>query len=758
MEKEQLDKLWDALSSREKAAFISDSHQKIASLAAKGIHPIKATDSPKFLDFLREDSEKWESTRDHCVSYPSASAIAASWNRENARIMGEQMGLDAKQRGYQMLFRPAINIKRNPLCGRNFEYYSEDPVLTAELAGAFIDGTQGVGTGACVKHFAVNSQEFERMTTNAVVSQRALREIYLRAFQLVIENHHPWGLMTSYNRVNGQYVTENKQLMEILRKEWNYDGYVTSDAGSVKQGLAAVSHENGMDFEMGSSHMSQVQNALDQGRLKDGDARENFRRIVDAAEKSNEIPLRRAIDRDQEHMLVRRMAADAMVLLKNDGILPLCPEQDIAVIGSFAKECNHMGGGSAFSNPYRKETPYEEIQKLIGKSLPYGEGYVISEDPYREAEPDPRRIAEAETLAKEHEIVLFFTSLPYLYECEGWDRLTLELPRGQVEALKVVLKQNKHVVIINVSGGCVALSEFLVAAGILQVYFGGESYGGAIADVLFGRQEPGGRLPETFPVRMEDTPAFLYTPNYPVRSPNVLYGEDIFVGYRWYEKRKIKPLFPFGHGLSYTTFSYGPLALSTKELSDNDELTVEISVKNTGERIGSQVLQLYVVPHTCHAIRPMKELKSFEKVNLKPGEERRVAFRLGRKAFEYFSEAQDRWIVESGAYEIQIGISSEVIVGRDTIHMQSAQRAVQFHDWLPVEWAVRDPHIQEAMRHLSPLQRQNIVPTGSSLLAATPIVSGQPIHERLSGREKGSSITQEELDLLLDNLNQYREE
>ena len=200
MEKEQLDKLWDALSSREKAAFISDSHQEIASLAAKGIHPIKATDSPKFLDFLREDSEKWESTRDHCVSYPSASAIAASWNRENARIMGEQMGLDAKQRGYQMLFRPAINIKRNPLCGRNFEYYSEDPVLTAELAGAFIDGTQGVGTGACVKHFAVNSQEFERMTTNAVVSQRALREIYLRAFQLVIENHHPWGLMTSYNR------------------------------------------------------------------------------------------------------------------------------------------------------------------------------------------------------------------------------------------------------------------------------------------------------------------------------------------------------------------------------------------------------------------------------------------------------------------------------------------------------------------------------------------------------------------------------
>lgn len=758
MDREKLDVILDGLSSREKALFTCDARQEVEALASRGIHPLKAADSPKFLDFMREDPETWESVQDHCVSYPSASAIAASWNRENARVMGENMGLDAKARGYQMLFRPAVNIKRNPLCGRNFEYYSEDPVLTAELAGAFVDGIQSVGTGACVKHFAVNSQEFERMTTNAVVSPRALREIYLRAFQLILEDHRPWGLMTSYNRVNGQYVTENKELMDILRKEWGYDGYVTSDAGSVKRGLAAVSHENGMDFEMASAHPGEVQSALDRGQLKECALRDNIRRIAEAAEKAGSVPLRETVDRDAEHALVRQMAADCLVLLKNTGILPLRPEQDVAVVGAFARVCHHMGGGSAFSNPYRKETPLEELEKLIGRTLPYEQGYVIGEDPYHEPEPDPDRVARAAELARKHGCVLFFTALPYMYEFEGWDRLTLDLPKGQAAALRAVLAENRNVVLVNVSGACVNLWEFRDCAAIIQMYYAGEACGGAVADVLLGVREPGGRLPETFPVRMEDTPAFLYTPNYPVRSPDVLYGEDIFVGYRWYEKRKIKPLYPFGHGLSYTSFSYGAPVLSRRELSDADSVTVEMTVRNTGGRRGSQVLQLYVAPKTVHAIRPVKELKAFEKVFLEPGEEKRVVFHLNRRAFEYYSQAQGRWIVESGDYALLIGVSSETIVGRETVRIRSAQRAVVFQEWLPVEWAVRDPHIQEAMAHLSPAQRRNIVPEGNTVLSATPIVIGQPIHERTRGREPGSAMTEEDLSRLLDHLNSYLEE
>lgn len=737
MDREKIREICETLTNREKAILVTMlwlSPNQENYLEPYGIDKLKLSDSPKCPDYMMEDDETWAKTTDHTVCFPCPAAQASSWSKEMLAELGRRMGIAAKERGLHGLYRPSINIKRYTLNGRNGEYFSEDPVLTGELAVSFIQAVQSKGVAATIKHYAVNSQEFERMCTNAVVSERALREIYLRAFQIAIEKGNPWILMTSYNKVNGKYVNDNQFLMDILRKEWNYDGLVVSDGGAVQNGTAVSAHRNGMDFELGA-HIADVQNALDSGELSQEAVDNNIRRIIEVYQKTTSIDCQEKEDREDDHRFARKFAADTLILLKNDDhVLPLKKSDNIAVIGMFAKYCHFACGGSAFSNPYIKENSYDEIVKLAGREIPYAEAYGIGHDPDHELEADLEKIKEAVRIAREADIVLYFTGLPYPYESEAWDRRTFDLPIGQTKAFEEIIKVNPNVILVNTSACSVNLVPYMNAIAILQNCVAGEASGGAVSDVIYGDCEPGGRLSETFPVCIEDTPAYLYTPNYPICNPEVWYGEDIFVGYRYYEKRKILPLFPFGYGLSYTNFNYSEPTISCDSISTNGKVTVSIKVKNIGNREGSQVIQFYVCPKQCHAIRPVKELKGFTKVYLQPGEEKRAEVVLDRQAFEYFSIAQHKWIVENAVYDILIGISSMDIIGKVSVKVNSSERSVSYHDKVALEWVLRNPHMEEARATITSLNEAQQARFDTILTHQTfgtsPYANGAPM-ERL---------------------------
>ena len=774
MDRKKIREICESLTNREKAILVTMqwlSPDQENYLEPYGIEKLRLSDSPKCPDYMMEDDETWEKTTDHTVCFPSPAAQASSWSKEMLAELGRRMGAAAKERGLHGLYRPAVNIKRYTLNGRNGEYFSEDPVLAGELAASFIQAVQSRGVAATVKHYAVNSQEFERMCMNAVVSERALREIYLRVFQIAIEKGNPWMLMTSYNKVNGSYVNENGLLMDILRKEWNYDGFVVSDGGAVQNGTAVSAHRNGMDFELGA-HIADVQNALDRGELSAEAVDNNIRRIIELCEKAAGTDCAEKENRMDDHRFARKFAADTLILLKNDNaVLPLKKTDNIAVIGTFAKYCHFACGGSAFSNPYIKENSYDEIVKLAGRKMPFAEAYRISHDPDHEFDPDPGKIREAVEIAGKADLVLYFTGLPYPYESEAWDRRTFDLPVGQTKAFEEIIKVNPNVVLINTSACSVNLLPYMGAAAILQNCVAGEAAGGAVADVLYGKSEPGGRLSETFPVRIEDTPAYLYTPNYPVSNPDVWYGEDIFVGYRYYEKRKLDPLFPFGYGLSYTDFEYSEPVADYESISADGRVTVSIKVKNTGNRAGSQVIQFYVSPQQCHAIRPVKELKGFAKVYLQPGETKKAETVLDRQAFEYFSEAQHKWIVENAVYDILIGTSSRDIIGKVSVKVNSSERSIRYHDKTPLEWVFRNPHMEEARAALTSLNEAQQARLDMYLTHRTfgtsPYANGAPmerlgdemapgpIPENIRGMRQGFSP--EQLGEFAEILNSFKE-
>lgn len=707
MKEQELKTVLNQLSNRQKAILTSNAwfqDKEKNPLEIYGIRKPMFGDSVKPGDF--EKSSQKQEGEYRCVTYPAASALAAGWNREYTYLEGKNMGRGCKGHGIDVLFRPGMNIKRSPLCGRNFEYFSEDPVVAGELAAAFIAGVQSEGTSACPKHYACNNQEFERMSTNAVVSERALREVYLRGFQIAIEKGNPWSIMTSYNKVNGEYVPAGGRLMEILRKEFGFDGFVLSDAFAVRKGKTAASYYNGLDFELGGSHVGEVQDALDSGALPQYKINESIRHLIEVCEKIYQTEYDGKEDQEKEHALARKIAADCCVLLKNDGILPLDKKKKIAVIGALAKEPNYMGGGSGFSNAYRLENSYDEIAAALGYEPDYADAYLIVESPDEEPVLEENRISRAVDVAGSADVVLYFSGIPYGYECEGRDRENLKLPDCQVRALKRVMAVNPNTVLINTSGSAVDLSEFLDLPGMLHNYLAGEGLGGAIADVVFGMAEPGGRLPETFPVRLEDTPAYLSFPKYPTVMPDVLYGEDIFVGYRWYEARGIETMFPFGYGLSYTKFAYGEVRADRDCFTPKDVITVKLKVKNTGSRPGSQVLQLYVRPENPKVIRPVKELKAFEKIFLEAGEEKEAVIKVDRRAFEYFSDAQNRWIVESGRYCLLVGISSTEMIGEVMVSAVSNERAIMFHSQTTLERFAKDKHIKGALEFLTEAQKE----------------------------------------------------
>jgi len=565
-----------------------------------------------------------------------------------------------------ILLGPGINMKRSPLGGRNFEYFSEDPYLAGEIAAKFINGIQSKGVGVSLKHFAVNNQEFQRFSISAEVDERTLREIYLPAFEKAIKQSQPWTVMCSYNRVNGTFASEHHELLtEILKKEWGFKGLVVSDWGAVRNRVAAL--KAGLDWEMPGPQdrrVKEVIEAVRSGDLDEATLNESVRRILRIVFKAKETPKAGTFDVDAHHELARKIASEGMVLLKNDGILPLKGQQHIAVIGRSAETPHFQGGGSSHINTTRVAMPFKELQSRAGNTeLTYAEGYP-KDDSFRQD-----LIDQAVSIAQSADVALLYIALPAFKESEGYDRRDLDLTEQQIALIKAVAKvQPKTVVVLN-NGSPVVLSEWIDSvSAVLEGWMMGQAGGAAIADILFGHVNPSGKLGETFPLKLADTPSYT---NFPGGAGRVNYGEGMFIGYRYYDAKQIPVMFPFGYGLSYTTFEYSNATASAEKFKDTDGVTVTVNVTNTGKLAGKEIIQVYVHDQKSGLIRPEKELKGFAKVELQPGETKSVSIQLDFRSFAYYHPKYKQWITEDGDFDLLIGASSADIRASLTVTLES---------------------------------------------------------------------------------------
>ena len=587
------------------------------------------------------------------ICYPTAATTACSWDRELLHEMGEALGDECRQEKVSVLLGPGVNMKRSPLCGRNFEYFSEDPCLAGEMGAAFIQGVQSKGIGTSLKHFAVNSQETRRMTVNAVVDERALREIYLPAFETAVKKGKPMTVMNAYNRLNGDYCSENEWLQtKVLRDEWGYDGVVVSDWGAVNDRVKGL--KAGNDLEMPSSHglgAKKIVSAVKAGELDEAVLDRRVEQLLKLIfEGHNNIWSEYIYNEDEHHALARKIAGRSMVLLKNENnLLPVKNGTKVAVIGEMAKEPRYQGAGSSLINPTRLDNALDCF-KEAGIDFTYSEGYKIKKD-----KTDPDLQAKAVEAAKKADIAVLFIGLTDEYESEGFDRSHMRLPEHHNALVDAVCEANANVVVVLSGGSPVELPWIRKVPALLNACLGGQAGAGAITDILTGRVNPSGKLAVTYPLSGQDAPCFK---NFPGNPATVEYRESIYIGYRYYDKVNKEVCFPFGFGLSYTTFEYSGLQLSKNYMMDDEELTVRFNVKNTGKTAGAEIAQLYVADKESTAFRAAKDLKAFEKVSLEPGEEKEISIVLGKRAFAYYNTAVHDWHVETGVFDILIGASS----------------------------------------------------------------------------------------------------
>jgi beta-glucosidase len=583
--------------------------------------------------------------------FPTAAGLASSWNPALLNEMGIALGEECQANNVQFLLGPGVNMKRSPLGGRNFEYFSEDPVLAGKMAAALINGLQSQGIGASLKHFAANNQEFERLTNNSVIDERTLHEIYLPAFEIAVKEAQPWTVMCSYNKLNGTYASENSLLLDsILRKQWGFKGLVVSDWGAVNNRAAGINA--GLDLEMpgnGGLNDRKIIEAVNNGQISKERLDEVVTQVLTQLLKTQSLHKENATyDKDKHHELARKVSSECAVLLKNNNnILPLDKTKKIALIGNFAKAPRYQGAGSSQVNPTRIANVYDALSKTA--SVSYAQGYTA------DATTDDKLIAEAQEQAKNSHVAVVVVGLPDSYESEGFDRSNMDMPEAFNKLIDAVSKVQPNVVVVLMNGSAVAMPWESKVKGIVECWLGGQAGGEALADILTGKVNPSGKLSESFAVKLEDSPSFL---NFPGRDGTTIYGEGIFIGYRYYDKKKIAPLFPFGFGLSYTTFAYTGMDISTGAASDTDKVKVHVKVKNTGKVAGKEVVQLYVQDENKTIMRPEKELKHFAKVSLQPGEETTVTFELSYRDFAYYSEKVHEWQTNSGKYNILAGSSS----------------------------------------------------------------------------------------------------
>ena len=607
------------MSLEEKAAFCSGrSFWRLKALERLGLPSIMVTDGPHGL-------RKQAGSADHAglassvpaTCFPTASALACSWNRELLAEIGAALGEQCAVENVALLLGPGMNIKRYPLCGRNFEYFSEDPLLSGELAAALVTGIQSQGVGACLKHFAANNQERARMFVDTLVDERTLREIYLRGFQIAVERAQPWAVMCAYNRLNGEYCSEHDWLLnQVLREDWGFKGLVVTDWGAANDRVRGLSA--GLDLEMpasGGVNDKLIADAVRAGDLDEAVLDRSMVRNVsltllgaDLAKRDTEI------DQASHHALARRAAAASAVLLKNEeAMLPLNPASSLAVIGAFAEQPRYQGAGSSRVNPTRLDCALHAIREIAAESsaITYAPGY----DPVR-SETDATLISEAVAAARKADAAAVFAGLPGIYESEGFDRAHLRLPDQHDDLIEAVCRANPDTVVVLSNGAPVAMPWVHTPRAILATHLAGQAGGGAIADLLFGRENPGGKLAETYPARQADLGC---DPWFPGTGRQVQYREGLYVGYRYFDSAGVQPLFPFGHGLSYTAFAYRNLELSQDKASPGDEVLASVEITNTGEVAGSEIVQLYVSALASRVYRPAQELKAFARVALGSG-------------------------------------------------------------------------------------------------------------------------------------------
>ena len=660
-------KIVSELTLEEKAGLCSGKDfWRLKSVERAGIEEIMVSDGPHGLRKQADGGDHIglnESVVATC--FPTSVGVAASFDRAVARRQGIALGKEAAAEKLGVLLGPAINVKRSPLCGRNFEYMSEDPYLTGELSAEYVGGVQSSGVGVSVKHFAANNQENRRMTISSEVDERTLREIYLPAFETTVKKASPWTIMCSYNRINGVYSSENKWLLnDVLRDEWGFDGFVMTDWGAIADRVKGL--EAGLELEMPSSggkNDRKIAEAVRSGELDEKVLDKACERIIKIIFATRERA-KCVYDREADHRLAREIAAECMVLLKNDGILPLTADKKYAFIGKFAKAPRHQGGGSSHINTYKVVGAWDAAE---GIDKTYAEGYTDRD------EVNAALIAEAVETAKKADVAIVFAGLTDAYESEGFDRTHIDMPAGHVKLIEAVADANPNTVVVLHNGSPVSMPWLPKVKGVLEAYLGGEASGEAVYDILFGKVNPSGKLPETFPVALDDVAASAY---FPGGTAAVQYREGLYVGYRYFDKAGKRVLFPFGYGLSYTEFGYSDLKIKKPEIDINEEnLELSFSVENTGKVFGKEAVQVYVSDKESSVYRPVKELKAFDKVALEPGEKKTVSFALDKRAFAYYDVKAHNWKVESGEFDILVGASSQDIRLKATVNVKGDAEA-----------------------------------------------------------------------------------
>jgi len=688
--KEKARELVAQMTVEEKASLMSGlNFWYLKSIERLGLPSIMVTDGPHG---LRKQADK----ADHlginqsvpAVCFPTSAATACTFDREMLKRIGVAIGEECRQEEVAVILGPGVNIKRSPLCGRNFEYFSEDPYVSGELATALVQGIQSQNVGVSVKHYAFNNQETLRLTTDSVLDERTAREIYLPAFEKITKESDPWTFMCSYNLFEEVYCSENKKLLiDILRDEWGFNGLVMSDWGAVNdrpEGVAA-----GLDLQMPADNGvndARVVESVKNGKLSETDLDTAAINVVELILKAQtREPMK--YDADAHRTLAAQAAAESTVLLKNDdNVMPMPKGAKFAVIGSFAKTPRHQGAGSSKIEPIKLDSVCECL-KDIGAEFDYADGYSLESD-----KPDEALIAEAVKAAEGKDYVFIIAGLPAPYESEGFDRTSMKMPVSHIRLIETLAADKddngKNIVVFLLGGSPMEIVWQDKVKGILMCYLGGETVGKAIADLIVGKQAPGGRLAESWPFVTEDNPSAPYFPGY---QKSVEYRESIYVGYRYYNTAEKPVRFPFGFGLSYTTFEYGEPKADKTSIDDTETVTVTLDIKNTGSVAGSEVVQLYVAHKNPTIFKAVHELKGFEKVDLAPGESKTVNIKLDKRAFAYYNTKINDWHVETGEYELQTGASSRDIRGKITVSVKSTVDAEipDYRETAPVYYDIK---------------------------------------------------------------------